>query len=163
MTNHQSNILLTVRQLLRLILGVIVSAACILAIPTSISASGSTNPYDLLIVVNKSVETDHLTIYQVRDYFLKKRSGWPEGSKAIPVNAKDKTLREAFRQRVLLMSTVEEQRYWQNQLVRSAKKAPPEFSNTLKAVFKLRGSLGYVFRKDYLKNVVNVVLEIPAE
>jgi len=134
-----------------------------MVVPTSISASGSANPDDLLIVANNSVSTDHVSVTQVRDYFLKKRSTWPGGDKAIPVNAKDKALREAFRKRVLLMSADEEQRYWQNQMVRSAAKAPPEFSNPLKAVFKLKGGLSYVFRKDFPGKIVKIVLEIPAE
>ena len=162
MINPHDRIEITVRQPLRLILPVIVFTAIITTVPTSISASGSANPYDLLIVANRSSKTDSLTVVRVRDYFLKKRYSYSGGEKVVPINAKEKTLRNAFRKRVLEMSAEEEQRYWQYRMVRSAVDAPPEFGNTLKAAFKLKGGLSYVFRKDYRENVVKIVLEIPA-
>lgn len=162
MIDQHNRIATIVRQLLRRVVLAIVFTVCITALPRSISASGSANPDDLLVVANNAVTTDHLSATQVRDYFLKKRSTWPGGDKALPVNAKDRTLREAFRKKVLLMSADEEQRYWQHQMVRSAKNAPPEFNNPLKAVYKLKGGLSYVFRKDYRGNIVKIVLEIPA-
>jgi hypothetical protein len=134
-----------------------------LALPTSGSAAGAENPKDLLIVVNTASKVTNLSVDQLREYFLKTRKTWPDGSKVVPVNTREPELRNVFRQKVLSMSASEEQRYWQDQMIRTGEQMPPEFDNALKATFRLSGAVSYVFRKDLLKNVVKVVAVIPAK
>ncbi len=161
MVCYISQAIRTTKRVLRLALSVAFATVCLTAVPTSLSASGSDNPNDLIIVVNRSVKMDRLTIAQVRSYFLLQKSSWPGGNKAVPFNAKDSRLRDIFRTKVLSMTEKEEQRFWQDQMIRTGKKEPPEVGNVLKAVYHIKGAVSYVFRKDLRPGVVKVVLEIP--
>ena len=134
-----------------------------LAIPTSSSAAGAEDPKDIMVVVNKASKVSSLSVDELREYFLKTRKTWPDGSKVVPVNAKQPELRNLFRQKVLSMSAADEQRYWQNQMIRGGQDTPPEFDNTLKATFRLASAISYVFRKDLISNVVKVVAVIPTK
>jgi hypothetical protein len=147
------------------ITGLLIAIACLA--PLVIAASGPTasaeNPQDILIVVNNSSKISQLSVAELRDYFLKTRKTWPDGSKVVPINAKEVALRDAFRVRVLSMSAAEEQRYWQNQAIRTGEQTPPEFDNTLKATYRLPGAVSYVFRKNLVQKVVKVVSVVPVK
>lgn len=132
-----------------------------LALPTSSAATGAENPKDIIIVVNRASKVSSLSVDEIREYFLRIRRTWPDGKKVVPVNAKQPALRNLFRQKVLSMSGADEQRYWQDQMIRGGSDTPPEFDNTLKATFSLPGAISYVFRKDLIENVVKVVAVIP--
>ena len=69
-------------------------------------------------------------------------------------------LREIFRSKVLGMDWSREQSYWQDEGIRQGLSEPPEFSNTLKAVFKIKSALSYVFRKDFKEGSAKVLLVI---
>jgi len=122
------------------------------------------NPNDILVIANTNIEDKSLSIYELKDFFLKRRTNWESGDKAIPLNAPEGSeLREDFRSRVLNLSASEEQSYWQERIVKSGVSGPAEFSNPLKAVFRLKGSLGYVYRSQYREGVVKVLLVIPVK
>lgn len=121
------------------------------------------SPNDILVVANKSVTSSSITVGELRSIFLKQKKHWNSGDKAIPVHAKVGTrLRSAFIRAILEMDIREEHDYWEAQRVRYALSPPPEFNNILKAVFHLRGSVSYIFRKDFKEGVVDVLLVIPA-
>lgn len=150
-----------IKRLVRFALSAVIAILGIIIAPASLSAGGS-NPNDLIIVVNKSVNLDRLSIDQVRNYFLKTKLSWPGGEKAIAINSRDAKLREAFRNKVLFMNAVEEKRFWKDEMIRTGKQAPPEFGDPLKAVFRIKGAIGYVYRKDFSSKVAKTVLVIPA-
>ncbi|MCP4604364.1 MAG: hypothetical protein GY847_28220 [Proteobacteria bacterium] len=128
------------------------------------SPAHAESPDDILIITNKDVNLDTISLKEVRSYFLKKRIKWQKGNNVIPINAKPGTiLRKRFQEHVLLMTEIEEKTYWNDQQVRMGLNPPPSFSRTLKAVFKLRGSIGYVFRKDYRENVAKLLMVVPAK
>ncbi len=121
------------------------------------------NPQDILIVAHNSVPQKSITIAELRDLFLKKRTNWQSGGKAQPLHVRAGTpLRDRFRQVVLGLSAREEARYWQDQRIRHGKTEPVEFSNPLKAVYKLRGALSYIYRSDFKEGVAKILLVIPA-
>ncbi len=121
------------------------------------------DPKDILIVVNKAVPVRKLDEEDVKKIFLKERIVWVGGQGIVPINVKDKALRDDFRKRVMNMTEVQEDRYWKDQQIRFGDAKPPVFSKALKAVFKLKGGITYVYRSEYLKGVVNVVLVIPVK
>ncbi len=122
------------------------------------------DPNDILIVANRNVNVKAVTVEELRSLFLKKRVNWKGGKKAIPVNAPPKSdLRQAFQVKVLGMGRSDETSYWQKKKITSGITPPPEFRKMLKAVFSLKGSVGYVYRKDHIDNVVKVLLVLPAE
>lgn len=120
------------------------------------------NPKDILIIANRDVDTNSVSLTVVRDLFLKVRKAWGNGKRAIPTNSSSEQLRNDFRKRVLNMDDMSEKRYWEDLKVKYGQNEPPVFSNSLKAVFKLSGAVSYVYRKDYLPNVVKIILVIPS-
>lgn len=126
------------------------------------SAGENENPMDILVVVNKNVPVNSVNETVLRGIFLKVRKDWPGGQAAMPVNAKDDTLRAAFRSKVLQMDASAEKRHWEEVKVKYGQSEPPSLSNNLKAVFSLKGAVSYVYRKDFAEGIAKVVMVIPA-
>ena len=121
------------------------------------------SPDDILIVANRSVSLDSITAFQAKDIFLRKKTAWNDGQKAVPVHAqKGNKLRDDFRDRVLGMSHDQMQMYWVKHRIVSGQTEPVSFPNPLKAVFKLKGALGYIYRSQYKEGVVKILLVIDA-
>jgi ABC-type phosphate transport system substrate-binding protein len=121
------------------------------------------SPKDILIVANAAAGVDKLSLADVRDMFLKKRASWPSGAKVVPVNVTDGSgLRNDFRAKVLGMSQSQEQSYWQERKIKAGESTPSEFGDSLRAVFKLRGAIGYVYRSQFKAGTAKVLLVIPA-
>lgn len=139
----------------------LVLVLCGVTLPTFASPEEG-NPRDILIIANKAVSGDSITPADVRNFFLKKQSRWPGGIKVVPVNAKDQALRSEFRNRVLDMSETEETRYWQDLKIKKGTTPPIAFGSVQKAVFKLKGAIGYIYRKDLKDGVSHILLVIPA-
>jgi ABC-type phosphate transport system substrate-binding protein len=120
------------------------------------------SPDDLVVFVNKKSRVRDLSVEELKQIFLKKKTRWPGGDKINCINSPEGSAeREAFRKRVLGMSKTEEITYWQNQKIRMQLSPPIEVSNTAKAVFRLNGAIGYAFRKDLPEGVVKAVLVLP--
>ena len=139
----------------------IVLACLVLGILTvgTEAIGGEENPNDLLIISHKAVKASKISTSEVRAIFLKQKGSYSAGGKATAVNAKKRTpLREAFQKKVLGMSPTEEEKFWQDQKIRSGTKAPMELSNTVKAVFSISGGISYCFRKNYKAGTSKVLL-----
>ena len=128
------------------------------------------SPDDIIVFVNKALKVDAVSQDEVKKIFLKKKTSWSPREKIICIHAKKGTpLRNAFRKRVLEMDEKAENVYWQEQKIRHQLAKPPEFANTVKAVFKVKaifktlGAISYAFRKDVPGNVVKTVLVVPSQ
>lgn len=121
------------------------------------------SPLDILIITNKGVDSKNMVdVSMLKAIFIKDVWFWGVGGKINAINAPlGSMLRKSFRERVLHWSKDQEIEYWQDQQVSRGVVKPPEFRQTLRAVFAIKGSIGYVFRKDYHENVARVVLIIP--
>jgi len=127
-------------------------------------AEAKDNPMDILVVANKSVKTQKIDIDTLRNIFLKDQLSWQAGNKVVPVHPGDTKLRNKFVSRVLGMNTLaEEKQYWKKQKISHGVAEPPSFRNNLKAVFKLKGAVSYVYRHEYLEGVAKVLLVLPAQ
>lgn len=121
------------------------------------------SPEDILIVANKGAEVNQVTPEEVRSYFLKTRTHWKSGGKVVPVNIKDDPkLRAQFQQLVLQMTPEQEKHHWTEQGIRKGLQPPPEFKKPLRAVFKIKAAIGYVFRKDFTEGVAKILLVVPS-
>jgi hypothetical protein len=137
---------------------------CLLAPRGAATQEPSGHPLDLFVIVHRKSPIESATKEEIRNLFLQKRERWKNGEKAVPVNAPaDSEVREAFITRVLYMTKDVEKNYWYRRKIRQGAAVPPQFRNTLKAVFNLRRSVGYVFRKDYIEKVVKVILVVSSE
>lgn len=138
---------------------VLVLAAIVITTTLTVRVSRAESPNDILVIVNSSVKVSSLTSEDVKEIFLKKRRSFSSGERAVPINAGDNAkLREEFRERVLKMSATDERTYWQTLKIKEGEVDPAVFSNNLKAVFKLRGGVSYIYRSQYKANVAKVVL-----
>ncbi len=125
------------------------------------SPARAESPNDILVITSKSTKIDKISIEELRTLFLKNRERYKNGDRAVPVNAPDgSSLRKRFVGKVLGMGVEQERAYWQKQKIMKGQSSPPTFSNICKAIFRLRGSIGYVLRSDY-KNVNKILLVIP--
>ena len=61
------------------------------------------------------------------------------------------------------MEQSRERSYWQEQKIRKGLMPPATFSNLLMAVFKVNGSVSYVFRSDYKQGVVKILAVLASE
>lgn len=123
------------------------------------------SPDDILVIANGTVPVDSLSLDELREIFLKRRSYWDSKLRIVPINADEgKSIRQEFRKRVLGMSPPEEGRFWQDHKIRTGTTKPTEFSMVLKAVFKLKGSVGYIYRKDFRESLtsIKILAVIPA-
>jgi len=144
----------------RVLLAIALLLTTVLAAP---SPASSDDPEDILVIVNNAVGAKKAKVDEIREIFLKKRTNWPGGGTAVPVNAGEGTaLRKEFRRRVLSMNAREEQDYWNDKKIKTGVSCPVEFGNTLKAVFKLRNSVSYVYRSQYREGVARVLMVLPA-
>jgi ABC-type phosphate transport system substrate-binding protein len=129
----------------------------------SVTTAGAENPNDILVIANLGIKTDSITIDDLKDVYLKKRTNWSSGEKVIPIHVSNNSaLRDAFRSAVLKMSSTDEQSYWQVRKIKEGDTDPPSFDNVMKAVFRLHGAVSYVFRSQYKSNVAKIVLVLPA-
>ena len=119
------------------------------------------SPEDILVIANKSLTAKSISESEIRDVFLKKKESWHTGLPAIPVHAKNATLRNDFCQRLLKMNRSEETRYWQQYQIKTGKSQPGSFGNTLKAVYSLKGAVSYIYRSQYREGAANVLLVLP--
>ncbi|MCU0662286.1 MAG: hypothetical protein MUC50_08165 [Myxococcota bacterium] len=118
---------------------------------------------DILIVANLKAPVDKIDIRELKAIYLKKKLYWSMGQDALPLNSQyGSQLRTEFQIRVLGMAPEVELKYWERQKIEHAILPPPEFPQTQKAVFKLKNSVSYVFRKDYRENVSKILLVILA-
>ncbi len=136
--------------------------ACVAFLVSSVNSVKAESPNDILIVANKGVSAGSLSLDELKAFFFKERTSWKTGGRVVPIHAnEDSALRKAFLSKVLSMRLAQEKAFWQEQKIRKGMAAPPEFSNTLKAVFKIKGALSYIFRKDYREGVAKILLVLP--
>lgn len=113
------------------------------------------------MIANKSLRVDKISPAALKQIFLRQRTSI-QGVQIVPINAwQGSNIRQRFRQHVLHMSKVEEARYWQARQIRGQHRAPTSFRNVLKAVFKVRGAIGYVPRSKYREGVARVLMVVP--
>ncbi len=120
------------------------------------------DPRDILVVANQGTPGDSITLATLRNLFLKIRVQWEDGTKVTAINDKaDTVLRAAFQARVLEMTGAQEESYWQEQRIKSNLTPPPEMPNRLKAVFKVKGAVSYVYRGEFKAGAAKVLLVLP--
>jgi len=134
-------------------------AGVILLIP---GVSSAQSPDDILIIANKSAPESSMSLAELKQIFLKKKSSWSNGNKIVAINAQDNSqVRRDFRKLVLDMTDTEELTYWEKQKIKKQIGAPTELQSRTKAVFKLKNAISYAYRKEVQKDVVKVLLVIP--
>ena len=119
-------------------------------------------PDDILVVAHQSVPLDTISLGDLKDIYLFKRRSWTYGDKIVPIHAaRGSALRRDFRKFVMKMTVDEETRYWQIRKIQTGEGEPTVFAKPLKAVFKLKNSVSYVYRSEFKTGVAKVLRVIP--
>lgn len=144
------------RKHIRIILAAAMALGMLIHTPSNVDADEG-SPDDLLIIANKSLSTNRISVSDLRALFLKKKST-VGGDRIVPINTKDNTAaRKAFRMKVLGMSGPEEADYWEDQKIKAGVTEPASFSNSVKAVFKVKGGISYCYRKDFKEGAAKIL------
>ncbi len=131
---------------------------------TPAGAKTKKSPNDIFVVVNSSIPVGMVSEETVKSYFLKQLRHWENGVEVVAINDMDNTaLRKDFQEKVLKMSPLNEDSYWETQKIQNSVAPPAELSERLKAVYKMAGGISYIYRSEYKEDVVSVVLVVPAE
>jgi ABC-type phosphate transport system substrate-binding protein len=121
-------------------------------------------PDDILVIANNSAPVSKLSVAEVQEIFLKNRVYWTGTTKVVAINAQEGSkLRDEFRKRVLQMTSNAEKQYWQTRKIKTGVTEPAQFSDSLKAVFKIAGSIGYIYRSQLKPGMVKVLLALPVQ
>ena len=141
--------------------------SCYVLIPLAIltlaglPSTGRSDPDALVIIVQNGSAAFELNVNEVRRLFLKEKMRWNGGQKVFPIHAKPGSkARMLFQEKVLRMTQSEESAYWQNQKIKSGRTPPPEFNDIQKAVFSLKGSIGYCLYSEYKSGTSKIVLKL---
>ena len=113
------------------------------------------------LVVHRSNELHSLPLAQVSDYFMKKKTTWPNGSGVKPVDLSvDSKVRQAFSNIVLDKPASAVRMFWQRQVFSGSIAPPPEVASELVLlayVGENPGAIGYVSGDTVLGPGVKVV------
>ncbi len=144
--------------------GTLLSALALWLSLSSVGGTASAGEEEILVVANLKVPVDAISEADLRAIFRKSRLSYPGGARAVPIHARSGSpLRRDFLRRVLHLTEAEEKKFWEEQKIRKGIKPPAEFSNTLKAVFHLKGAVSYVYRSQFKEGTAKVLLRLPAK
>jgi ABC-type phosphate transport system substrate-binding protein len=102
----------------------------------------------LAIVVDRDNPKSDVSTEEIRSIFLGKRTEWPDGTRAVPIDLDpSQASRAAFLGAVVGMTPAQFAYHWVDQGVRGAGSAPKAASTpsaALKAVARIRGAVAFV-------------------
>ena len=100
------------------------------------------------VIVNNSNSTNSLSRKEVSDFFLKKKTKWPDGQKVAPVDQKASSeARKGFTDEIHKKSVSAIKSYWQQAVFAGTSTPPSEKSGddeVIKYVSVKLGAIGYV-------------------
>jgi ABC-type phosphate transport system substrate-binding protein len=86
----------------------------------------SARAQDYKVIVNEANPVSTMTAPEVAQIFLKKKTTWPSGTPAVPVDQTSGRARAAFSQEVLGRDIAAMRLYWQQQVFSGRATAPDE-------------------------------------
>jgi ABC-type phosphate transport system substrate-binding protein len=99
------------------------------------------------IIVHPSNSIEFISREDASDFFLKKKTQWGSGQKALPIDFGDNDVQEAFSQEVHNRSRSAVKKFWQRQIFTGRGTPPPERSTDEEVIEFVRenpGAIGYV-------------------
>lgn len=125
--------------------------------------SGPAWSEELLVIVNPSVEVEHLSLAEISSIYLLKTAVWPDGTRVVPVNREATSeSRAKFTDQVLKQDNDALAAYWNEMHFKG--RLPPLIQESNQAVLafvqKIPGAIGYVLANAAPANV-KVVARVP--
>lgn len=116
---------------------------------------------DIAVVVSKSSPVNKLTKDQVQDIFLSKKTSYPDGGSAVPLDNKESDVRDKFYDSVLEKTSAQVKSYWSKVIFTGKGTPPKEFDNSTeikKIVASNPATIGYI-DKSKVDASVKIVFE----
>jgi|CXWL01.1.fsa_nt_gi ABC-type phosphate transport system substrate-binding protein len=115
-----------------------------------LASAGSAHGEDFKLVVHRSNPLSSITATEVSQLFLKKKTTWPGGERAAPVDQPENSpIRQSFSRKVLKKDVAAVRGYWNSQIF-SGRAVPaseaPSDALVLEFVEATPGAIGYVSR-----------------
>jgi ABC-type phosphate transport system substrate-binding protein len=118
----------------------------LLAAPGQVARSAA--PVEIAVVVNADNPLPSMSADDVRNFYMKRKSSWPNGEKIRPVDTEtDDAARAVFVTQVLKTTSTELERYWLEIKYRAAESPPKRMSDdegVIKYVSAFKGAIGFV-------------------
>ncbi len=99
------------------------------------------------IIAHPSAPVSSLTEAEASDYFLKKATTWPDGSRVTPVTLADREVTDTFARKVHRRNALAIRKFWQRQVF-TGRGVPPQEMKTVEHVLSFvssrPGAIGYV-------------------
>ncbi|MCG5054206.1 MAG: hypothetical protein KA712_14675 [Myxococcales bacterium] len=112
------------------------------------STSRSEPPVEVAVVINAANPMGSMTLDEVRSFYMKQKSSWPDGEKIRPVDTEtDDAARTLFLGKVLKTNPTDLERHWLEIKYRSAESPPKRMEDeagVLKYVGAFKGGIGFV-------------------
>jgi ABC-type phosphate transport system substrate-binding protein len=122
----------------------LLSLALVLMLQASIGAFAE----ELTFIVNAKNPVETLTVADLRDFYLKKKRTWPDGTSVRFIDrAAGMPVRKLFLDKVLKQTAEEVELYWIGQKLYSGESSPLQERNdrmTIQFVSAFKGAVGYV-------------------
>jgi ABC-type phosphate transport system substrate-binding protein len=127
-----------------------------------IPAAQSAPAHEVVVIVNPANTVNGLDRKSVIQFFLKKKSQWPNGETVLPVDlGADSEVREWFSDQILGRTVSEVKNYWQRNIFSGHKVPPPELGGEADVAAYVHAhpeAIGYV--SDPSKAAGNKVLSV---
>jgi ABC-type phosphate transport system substrate-binding protein len=147
--------------------GLIAPVMGALLLATAARPARSAAPVEIAVVVNAENPLTTLSAEDVRAYYMKRKSSWPNGEKIRPVDVEaDNAARVLFVTQVLKTTPSDLERHWLEIKYRAAESPPKRMSDdegVIKYISAFKGGIGFVEASaaDKLKDrPIRVVLRI---
>jgi ABC-type phosphate transport system substrate-binding protein len=125
-----------------------ISAILISAFTLAASADFAAASEKIVIVLNNENGVSSLSTAEIRDYFLKRKTQWPDGTPVRFIDWEEgSAVRAAFLEQVVKKSPRELELYWIGEKLYRGNSAPIKVDSpemVLTFVAKLAGAIGYV-------------------
>lgn len=118
------------------------SVACLI-----LAVARTAHAQDYKLVVNEANPTSSIAASDIAQIFLKRKTVWPSGSPAVPVDQSSGRARAAFSQEILGRDIASMRLYWQQQVFSGRSTAPDEKPSDATVVAFVRdnaNAVGYV-------------------
>jgi ABC-type phosphate transport system substrate-binding protein len=132
----------------------LIRSALVLLIAALVTAAGPTGParsaapVEIAVVVNTENPIGNLSADEIRGYYMKQKTTWPNGEKIRPVDTEtDNAARGMFITQILKTTSSDLERHWLEIKYRSAESPPKRMADdegVIKYVSAFKGGIGFI-------------------
>lgn len=116
---------------------------------------------DIIIIVNKSVYNESLSVLDVKNIFLGKKKVWDNNEKIVLAVLKKDNTHKKFTRKYLKKNSTQFNNYWKNMVFTGKARAPRRFKDEEELrgfVAGTQDAIGYISSELYTKDVKKIIV-----